>query len=40
MKAKGQVLGTNTYQVSADGKTLTLSTTRNNATTTSVFTRQ
>ncbi len=40
MKAKGQLIGTNTFQVSADGKMLSVSTTRNNATTTSVFTRQ
>jgi hypothetical protein len=40
MKLNGQVAGTGTLEVSPDGKTLTITNTRNNATTTNVFARQ
>jgi hypothetical protein len=40
MKLNGQVVSTGSLEVSPDGKTLTMTSTRNNATTTNVFTRQ
>jgi hypothetical protein len=40
MKLNGQVASTGSLEVSPDGKTLTMTSTRNNATTTNVFARQ